>query len=66
MIKSRIQEHGSAWKREGPQQKTWMTESLGRVSSISSMLGKGIKRLMVGVVKLMLLPDLCIVGVIPR
>ena len=66
MIESRIQEHGLAWKREGPHQKTWMTESLGRVSSISSMLGKGIKGLMVGVVKLKLLPDLCIVGVIPR
>ena len=66
MIESRIREYGSAWKREGPHQKIWMTESLGRVSSISSMLGKGIKGLMVWVVKFKLLPDLCIVGVIPR
>ena len=66
MIEFRIQEHGSAWKREGPHQNTWMTESLGRGSSILSMLGKGIKRLMVGVVKFKLLPDLCIVGVIPQ
>ena len=43
MIESRTQEHGLAWKQEGPHQKTWMTDSLGRVSSILSMLGKGIK-----------------------
>ena len=66
MNESRIQEPGLAWKQEGPHQKTQMTDSLGRVSSISSMLGKGIKGLMVGVVKFKLLPDLCIVGVIPR
>ena len=65
MIESRIQEHRLAWKREGLHQKTWMTDSLRRVSSISSMLGKGIKGLMVGVVEFKLLPDLCIVGVIP-
>ena len=43
-----------------------MTDSLGRVSPILSMLGKGIKGLLVGVVRFKLLPDLCIIGVIPR